>query len=349
MISIRPPKSQLTNICISLLLGLSLCWWLPSSVPNNPPRYLQPGLDWQKISTSIPVLTFANPDTSITHQLYLLKDATNVPLMYYADILTPVCIDGVCKPVYLEMYWDLLGQYVGFGEYPNHPLTKYDHDLFTPEDYVKLQELLLDRNSILDRKNLDDLYDLRSVANEKIEYNGVEIDGISGATKTEIKSSIVSGALYSCHRLWNLAHGAASAKIRTHLSQIYTDTLAECFLRSEISTYRYYAVRQMEGSAFADFDPIFAVYQRGNPLVRKHILKKIPDSLFQLTRIHGPLYRTFPDLDGTSKTLLIDKLSLAPAAAPALAPHLVKMTKNQLKTYLKHLQISPKQDGNFLK
>ncbi|MEM9259628.1 MAG: hypothetical protein AAGA62_08270, partial [Bacteroidota bacterium] len=281
MISIREPKSQLTTICISLLLGISL-WWLPSNgFPNNPPRYLQPGLDWQIVNTSLPVFSFANPDTSITHQLYLLTDSTNVPLMYYADILTPVCIDGVCKPVYLEMYWDLLGQYVGFGEYPDRPLTKYDHDLFAPEDYAKLQELLLDRNSILDRKNLDDLYDLRTVANEKIEYNGIEIDGVSGATKTEIKSSIVSGALYSCHRIWNLAHGAASEKIRGHLPQIYTDSLAERFLQSEISTYRYYAVRQMEGADFADFASVLEVFQRGKPLVRKHILKKMPDSLFQ--------------------------------------------------------------------
>jgi hypothetical protein len=302
---------------------------------------MRPDINWEAIAESQPVLEFLNPDTSITHLLHLLWDAEGTPLLYYADLHTPVCIDGVCKPVFLEMYWDLLGNYVGFGEYPDRPLTKYDHDPFTSEDYAKLHGLLLDRNSILDRKSLKDLYDLRQASGEKIAYNGVEIDGISGATKTEIKSSVVSGALYSCYRLWYLAQGNAREQILAHLPKIYDDALAHHFLVAEQAEYRYYAVRQMDGADFTDFAPILEVFRRGNPLARKHILKKLPDSLLQLPTVYPLLYQMFPDLDSGSKTLLIEKLSLAPAVAPDLSSYLNKMTKNQLRSYLRFLKKSP--------
>jgi hypothetical protein len=324
-----------------LLLGLAGWWFLPGGIPENDPKHLRADVNWEEVAGSQAAFQFHNPDTAIIHQMYLLKAPSGTPLLYYSDIHTPVCIDGVCKPVYVEMYWDLLGNYVGYGEYPNRPLTKYDHDVFLTEDHEKLQDLLLDRNSILDRKSLDDLYDLRGAAGERIEYNGIEIDGISGATKSEIKSSIVSGALYSCFRLWNLAHGDASQKVRENLPIIYSGALAKRFLTSDFGAYRYYAVRQLEGSDFADFGPILRVFERGNPLTRKHILKKIPDSLMVQSHIHTPFYQMFSVLDGSSKTLLLEKLSLAPAAAPSLSSHLDKMTKNQLRTYLEHLKTSP--------
>ncbi|WP_273444744.1 hypothetical protein [Neolewinella agarilytica] len=325
--------------CLSafLLWGLGAWWMLVADLPVNKPTHLRSGFKLETVSKSEGAFLFLNPDTSITHQMNLLYSSEGEPLLYYAAINTPVCIDGICKPVLVEMYWDLLGDYVGYGEYPNQPLTKYDHDPFLSEDHEKLHGLLLDRNSILDRKSLDDLYDLRGVSQDKIAYNGVEIDGISGATKKEITASIVSGALYSCYRLWYLAHGDASRKIRENLPAIYSDTLARQFLRSGQSTYRYYAVRQMEGADFADFAPVMNVFEEGKPLVRKHILKKLPDSLLQRSDIYRPLYEMFPDLDNGSKTLLLKKLPLAPAAAPPLSDHLIEMSRNQLLIYLKQL------------
>lgn len=334
-------RVQGAYLCTCLILAICGSWMVLGGMPSNAPKQLRADVNWQAVAGSEAAFQFLNPDTSIIHEMYLLHNAAGTPLLYYADILTPVCIDGVCKPVYVEMYWDLLGHYVGFGEYPDRPLTKYDHDPFLAEDYEKLHGLLLDRNSILDRKSLVDLYDLRAAAGEKIEYNGVEIDGISGATKTEIKSSIVSGALYSCYRLWYLAHGDASQKIREYLPEIYSDSLARHFLDSEDGDYRYYAVRQLDGGDFANFTRIRKVFEQGNPLTRKHILKKMPDSLLQRPSIHEPLYQMFPELDGGSKTLLLKKLFLVPAAAPALSNYLDRMTKNQLRTFLQLLKTNP--------
>lgn len=332
-----PDRYAKPYLSVFLLWGLCAWWLMGGGLPVNKPTHLRTDIELATIGKSEVAFQFLNPDTSITHQMNLLYSSEGIPLLYYADINTPVCIDGVCKPVFLEMYWDLLGDYVGYGEYPDRPLTKYDHDSFLPEDHEKLHGLLLDRNSILDRKSLDDLYDLRGVSQDKIAYNGVEIDGISGATKKEITASVVSGALYSCYRLWYLAHGDASRKIQKNLSVIYSDTLAKQFLLSSLSTYRYYAVRQMEGADFTDFAPVMNVFDRGNPLVRKHILKKLPDSLLRRVDVYKLLYGMFPDLDNGSKTLLLKKLPLAPAAAPTLSFHLNEMSKNQLLSYLKHL------------
>jgi hypothetical protein len=94
----------------------------------------------------------------------------------------------------------------------------------------------------------------------------------------------------------------------------------------------------MDGQEFEDIAPILEVFRRGNPLTRKHILKKIPDGVFQDTAVSNTFYQLFPGLDSGSKTLLLKKLPLAPAAAPKIAASIKTLTKNQLVTYLKFLQ-----------
>jgi len=307
-----------------------------NQLPNNPPIHFVIGEEWQRVVQSEDAFLFKNPDTLITHQMKLLKDEAGLPLFYYADIQTPVCIDGLCKPVHIEMYWNLIGQYAGFGIYPKQPLTKYDHDLFEQEDYLRLHELLLDQNSVLGRRKLSQLYEKERTREESIKFKGIAIDGISGATKREVKESIVEGGLYSCYTLWHLAYGSATKEIHSLLPTIYSDSLSDYFLKSNYEEYQFYALKKLNNNDLQEkIALIIPIVKEGTPLTRSYLLKKMPKALYRHPLVLNKLYKSCSELDLNSRTLLIDNLHFSnPTAVSFLAEQLPSLSENQLKTFL---------------
>jgi len=330
---------------IGLFLVLITSSFLPdaNNLPHNLPRHLDLPLNWKEITKSDFAFIFDNPDTLLKHEMFLLKNEQASPLLYYSEIQTPVCIDGVCKPVYIEMYWDLVGKYVGYGIFPAHLLTKFDHEAFTSTDYLKLHNLLLDPHSILDRRSLSDLYEPQKKREKTITFNGEEIDGISGATKKEIKNSIVAGALYSCYTLWQLAQTKATQKINVHLSHIYNDTLENHFLQSNRVAYQMYALKQLSSTDYSKKKAmILAVLKKGNPLTRAYILKKTPKSLFRHPLFIQQIFGNFSDLDLNTKTLLVRNLTFSsPEAARQISSQINQLSTNQLKQFLEILENHP--------
>lgn len=308
-------------------------------VDQNPPLFCTLEEAWKAVSQAQQVGTFSNKDTLLEHRLYLLSDTAGQPQLFYADILTPVCIDGVCKPVFIELYWDLTGGYAGYGVYEENPLTKYDHEEFLPEDHQKLNRLLADNNSVLRRKELSDLFDEQPTEVKKIEFQGEELDAVSGATKKEIKESIVEGALYSCYTLWHLIHGEASQKIEHYLDSIYNEGVEKRFLFSDYEPYQYYALRAMESEGFEQYpDRVAAIFGMAKPLSRTYILKKMPKGMLLEEHLCRTFYKYFAEVDINTRTLLINHLPQShPIALTLLSDHLEIMTKNQLKTYLEAL------------
>ncbi len=287
-----------------------------------------------------PVFTFRGKDTATAHQLMLLSDAEKNPLLYYADIQTPVCIDNVCKPLFIEIYWNLLGNYVGYGVFQDHLLTKYDHDLFESVDYQLLHHLLLDKHSILGRRELKSLFNPNVRPEKQIEYKGQKVDGISGATRREIKESVVAGGLFSCYTMWHLVNGEVSKKMANQLNDMLSPELTNYFLHSDYRDYQFYALKKMPGGAmFPVFSRILEIYTQANGLTKTYILKKLPLSVWQDQSYVVKLYHLFSDSDINSKTVLIDKLSVSHEDAElALASQVEGMTKNHLKKYLSVLE-----------
>lgn len=305
------------------------------SAPNKPMFFAMED-EWEQGVHAQEVLTFFNKDTLLEHQLSLLSNEQGEPLLFYADIVTPVCIDNICKPVHLELYWNLVGEYVGYDTHQRFPLTKYDHDEFVPEDYEKLHQLLMDRHSILERKEMSDLFDANAKPEKQITYQGEEVDAVTGATKKEIKNTVVEGALYSCYTLWHLVHGDVRTKMAAYLEEHYSPQLGHAFLHSDYPDYQLYALKQMEDSAYvASFPRVLTIYRQAKPLIRTYILKRLPQTLWQSREIADSLYQTFPEVDITSQTLLLQKLEQAdPISLEKLSPHLPLMSRNQLKIYL---------------
>jgi len=330
-------------ICWIFILLLSPLFFSGDRLPINSPKFLELNLSDKQVAIAEEIFFFNNPDTLIDHQMYILKDEDNLPLLYYADIQTPVCIDGICKPLFIELYWDLIGDYIGYGVYPDELLSKYDHEVFEDENYEKLHALLGDSYSIIGRRHLRGLYDIQQERAEKIKFKGKEIDGVTGATKKEVKNTIVEGALYSCYTLWHIAYGDAMRKIKDQLPNLYNEDVEDYFLDSDYENYNIYAAKHLPVSRFgSNLKPLIKIIKSANPLSRSYILKKMPKELFGRSELTEELFPHFSQLDFNSKTLLLQSLQHAqPENLAILAGQLSGLSKNQLKMYFDQLKQHP--------
>lgn len=338
-------------VYILLILFGGTLFTLDTNLPKNPPKFLKLELAGKQMAKAEEAFKFSNPDTLIDHQMYTLLNKENIPIMYYADIQTPVCIDGLCKPLYIEMYWDLTGEYLGYGVHPNQKLSKYDHDYFEEENYVKLHSLLSDPYSVVGRRDLGDLYDIQTERTEKIKFKGKEIDGVSGATRKEVKNSIVEGALYSCYTLWRLAYGDAVVKINDQLPEIYNPELEHYLLAANWENYNMHAARKLPSEKFEDnLSSLVNIIRSVKPVSRSYLLKKMPQRLFASKEVTSSLYAHFKTFDFNSKTLLLEALADAePQSLDIVADQLSGLSKNQLKIYFDQLRQHPASQTESLK
>lgn len=324
-----------------LLLSLGLVLLYSSSIERakNVPLHMAMPQEYAQVAQEKMVFTLPGTDSLLQHQVWLLSDAQQQPLLYCADVITPVCIDGLCKPMYITLYWNLVGNYVGYGVFQDNLLTKFDHEAFTPVDYAKLHSLLLDQHSILERKTMADLFDQSIAAVEKITFKGKEVDAVSGATRTEIKESVVEGALYSCFTAWHLAHGNIKEQIEQHLLTYYEATLAESFLRSSAEDYQLFALKQLDQNTLARLLPqVQEIFKHTSPGNRLYILKKLPKELWKDERVSQSFFQTFASIDINTRTLLLNNLKYAhPSVVNSLVNDLEQMSKNQLSTFLNYL------------
>ena len=331
------------------LIGFLLSISLLAALPFNPPRFISLAEEFASIAFGHEVMTFYGKDTAVDHALYLLSDRDSLPLLYYANLQTPVCIDHVCKPVHLEIYWNLLGNYVGYGSYDEYPLTKYDHEEFAQKDHELLHRLLQDRHSVIERRELSDLFDPSLVADRQVEYRGQKVDAVSGATIREISESVVEGALFSCYTLWHLVHGSVRSAIQSRLDSIWSPELLQYFLYSDVADYQYYALRQLAAASYEEhFDRILDLYHEGAELRRTYILKKFPEHIWADSSKVSRILDHFEDGEINSRTLMLEKInSGSEAISGQLVGLIPTMTKNQIKLCLDHFK-SFRLNGEFM-
>lgn len=303
---------------------------LPAAVHTTMPEV------FEGIQATEEAFSVFDPQHELEHPVHLCRDANGAPRLYYADLQTPVCIDGICKPVRIAVYWNLLGAYIGYGLYEGDPLTKYDHDLFEEADYLKLHELLLNKNAVFRRKKLSDLFDPNAEPEKQVTYKGAEVDAVSGATKKAIKDAVVEGALYSCYTIWQLVHGTADDSIKVALPGLWDEELLRRFLYAERADYQFHALKQLPDSAYTTYSTrLLELFANSSPLFRTKLLKQLPERYWAEALWQEKLYGSFTEMDVNTRTLLITGLERAGEnAALRLLPHLHVLTKNQLKAYL---------------
>ncbi|TDE18276.1 hypothetical protein [Dyadobacter psychrotolerans] len=132
-----------------------------------------------------------------------LKDE-NEMLFWYRRVDTEVCLTGECNRIDVGIYWDCTGSFYGLEVY-REPLTKTDHSNFFPADYTKLISILSNDWSSLREYEFTDLLDEKPAG----------VDGISGATKSEIASEAVRDAVYTTYTIWHLIHLGEQEQLST--------------------------------------------------------------------------------------------------------------------------------------
>lgn len=172
---------------------------------------------------------------TLDNRIEINFDDQGMPTQYSCDVFTPVCLVGQCLPIRIILYWDLAGNYQKF-QLPNGEiLTKTEHAPFTPQDYQLLQSILRNPSSELKRYTMEELTG-NSADHEKV-------DGISGATITGLRGHYVPEALFSSHRLWHLANGTITEKLREYTSlNLFTKYPIHYFLNSSVSNCRKEAI-----------------------------------------------------------------------------------------------------------
>lgn len=332
----------LVSICFLLLVVIcnAQIWSSSSdlkntqdSILNNKPEFYV--LQWKpntvlfKKETNIII----KADTLSDHQLDVLVNRKDEPVLYTSKISTPVCADGECKFMNIELYWTLLGDYAGFNRYKELPLTKHDHEEFLDQDYLKLHQLLVDDNSILDRRTIDELVEKPKT----IPSN--DVDALSGATIAEVKESVVSGALYSCFTAWHLVHGAIKIKLRNYTKSGLSNTMLADMLTSNHINYQLFTINNLNDEQFREHsNTIVSVFKKGTPLVRSVIVKNLSKTFTTSPKLQEPFWEVFSEIDINSKSLLLGHLDTAPKTViEALSLNLEVMSKNQLKQFLNYL------------
>lgn len=298
------------------------------------PEYF--ALEWQEgwVLNRRPIPFFIEVGTLGNQHVDILVDQQRRPVLYTADICTPVCADGECRLMYLTLYWNLLGDYAGYDKVEGQALTKHDHKKFLDRDYEKLHRLLLDGRSVLKRKKIDDLV---SKPKEPLQDG---VDAIAGATIAEVKESVVEGALYSCYTAWHIAHGTIKGELRDYTIGNFDGEMKRYMLQGSAPDYQMFALKSLSEAEFVDYkDRIAEIFKAGIPLVRSYIVQNLPKMFWESDSMQRPFWESFATVDINSRSLLLNHVQEAPVEVLVLlGGHLEVMTKNQLKLYLSAIE-----------
>ncbi|MGK6350124.1 hypothetical protein [Parapedobacter sp. DT-150] len=243
----------------------------------------------------------------VSYDLQLIRDSAGIPEYYHAYIFTPVCDDDICKPVYINLYWDLLGNYVRYAIPPEEPLTKMDHAEFHPAEYEKLHQILADPKSLLNDYKMEELVEstTRTVPGE--------VDAVTGATTKSLQAVVIPGALYTCYTLWHIVHGSVVDTIANITDSIMDTQLLSHFLTSKNHHYQYYALDRVvdaEGKVETAYEQkVVDLIRSPNVFLATHVLKRLSSGYFSDAEGQYWLWETFQTGSYRLKLGVLEKLN----------------------------------------
>ncbi|UYQ91396.1 hypothetical protein MKQ68_14980 [Chitinophaga horti] len=284
---------------------------------------------------------------TISFELKLVLDAQEKPLYYYRNIFTPVCLTGECKPVYINLYWDLLGNYQRFDFPPGEILTKADHKPFKQEDYEKLQGILANPGSIFGELLITDL---TAPGTENLSDSA---DGKTGATPKKLKSEVIEGAVYTCFTLWHLANGAVKQEMEKITAQYESPALLHRFMQPGNHHYQYWAMERVinpKGIVRKGFEQdVQQVMTGDNLFTARHALQKVAPAFFSGDAMQRWLWGWYLKASYPLQNAILKKLTevtLGDTLSGKLAGVLTASNNEQFKLMLAALaaqrQLSPK-------
>ncbi|MFY0652443.1 MAG: hypothetical protein JXQ96_10440 [Cyclobacteriaceae bacterium] len=290
---------SINTFLIAILIGFSI-----PERGNNHQYFRTPFESGESIFIGLSPEDFPSAFDSV----YLFIDDRSLPKFYYQDIFTPVCEDNSCKPVYITLMWDLLGNYRDYRVDPKWPLTKIDHLPFSDEEYEKLHLVLADDHSILSsytKKNIAELY--ASSKNNNID----DVDAVSGATPQYIKDQTIEGALYTCHTLWNLCRGKISEQLLNHTENhlLNDDLIHQMILSGELKLIEF-AFQHLTSFGDPGFHAeIIEVIQNSDQITASQIIHYLPKKLVEESDFNLQLWDVFDRVHFLSQRQILDQFT----------------------------------------
>ena len=164
-----------------------------------------------------------------------VKNEENLPIQYYMDVESVICLEAVCKVIPVRLFWNNIGAYKKYELKARETLEKYEADLFEPQDYLKLQTILSNSNSPYSEVRLNDVLTVVNASNSD------NVDAVSGATALVLDDKdTVPGAALTCFTLW---HWANNKDIINQIKKISTLSASNAqileFLEEENLTYYF--------------------------------------------------------------------------------------------------------------
>ena len=286
--------------------------------------------------------TVTENDTT-TYTLKLALDENDQPSYFFRNIFTPVCLTGECKPVYINFYWDLLGNYTRFDFPPGEVLTKMDHREFKQEDYDKLQDILNRPNSLLKDIAMEDL------VGKGTENLADSVDAKAGATLKTVKNEVIDGAVYTCYTLWHIAHGSVVDEMLKITESYKSEPLLHRFLMGTNHFYQYWAMERVIDKAGKLAEPfstdVLRIIRGKNVFTARYALQKIGDPYFFDPSRQVWLWETYRNAPYPLQLAILKKLAKIPFRTPLAemtAKDLTKTNPEQFALLLKLLAAQPK-------
>ncbi|PNW27652.1 hypothetical protein [Formosa algae] len=230
-----------------------------------------------KVDKSVMVMYLKD---SIPVNIDLLYSKDTVPEYYYAYVETPVCEEGLCYDLKVHLYWNVLGDFVKYEEVKSDPFTKFDHKLFSKEDHLKLIEILNDKTSPLANYEAKDLIDKTDT------IFSLKVDAVTGATSPALKNSVVSGAVYSTHILWNIVNGKIADSIKMYTeANLINSGLLETMIYSNDYHLQMYGLRHVDASNKNYPEYVLRLVEFGKSYVPYFAIDKITADMWNTLRI----------------------------------------------------------------
>lgn len=302
--------------------------------PGYDPLVMVDGWDLKSVASVKPAFTYTDDSTQVEFEVNLLIDREGLPFAYSSHILTPVCDDTLCALMNIEVYWNLLGNYIGYDTIAGDPLTKNDHLPFLTEDYEKLHRLLSDDNSIIKRKEKHELFDTEAKRVSEV------VDAVTGATAKEISEAVVDGALYSCYTLYHIVYGPLSEMMLSDMESRFSPDLQSSFMMSDHFDYQLYILKRIQTDDFVQNQTrILELIHTSIPLNRLYIMKKMPENMWADQHVLLTISGYFEALDGNTQTFFIRQLEktqhIDPQVLLDLIHHMDILSQNQLKMLIR--------------
>lgn len=269
------------------------------------------GLEGARADTSMVFVERINDSTSV--EVRLSYTSNGEPEAYYCHVDTPVCEEGLCKLMVVDVYWDLLGNFLRYELPDGEALTKMDHEEFTEEDHVQLRKILSDRSSILRDYPVGDLVDRRIVKKSD------NLDAVSSATRVDVKEAVVSGAVYSTYVLWHIVNGPIASRIVEHSKPFLTDGRVEKMFYSSNFYYQYYALNAISSEDAEKYlDEIMHLVKNGTSYIPYFAIEKLPASAWAKDPYQRMLLEFFRQTDFELQNFILNRIERVPLSAEAL-------------------------------